>query len=67
MPVSRAKQGMGKFIHGRGVEIRWHCIRYFRLGDISVMTKVLNIPAISSSLSSLYSKVRHGKENKYQR
>jgi hypothetical protein len=42
-------------------EIRWHYSRYFRLGDISVMTKVLNIPAISSSLSSLYSNVRHSK------
>jgi hypothetical protein len=63
MLIPRAQQGKVKFIPGMGGgrEIRWHCSRYFRLGDISVMTKVLNIPSISSSLSSLYSKVRHGK------
>jgi hypothetical protein len=47
-----------------GREIRCHCSRYFRLCDISVMDKVLNIPAISSSLSSLYSKVRHDKRKR---
>jgi hypothetical protein len=57
----------GEVYPWKGVEIRWNCSRYFRLGDISMMTKVLNIPAISSYLSSLYSNVRHDKENKYQR
>jgi hypothetical protein len=33
----------------------------FQTCDISVMAKVLNIPTISSSLSSLYTKVGHGK------
>lgn len=47
-----------------GREIRWHSSRYFRLCDISVMAKVLNIPTISSSISSLYSKVRHDKGNR---
>ena len=64
-PVSWAQQGrdMVECTTEEGRQIRFYWSRYFSVQtlDISVMAKVLNIPAIPSSLSQSCTTVEHDK------
>jgi hypothetical protein len=58
---STARQGWNYPRQGGGGRDKMALYYIFPTSDISVMITVLNTPALFSSLSSLYSKVRHDK------